>query len=192
MSQQFPDFGTFGRYQETPVDEMPPDMKAAYEATTKLRGMVPGPHKIWLANPKLSQTIIPTGAYFQTESTLTKAEIEIATNLINGKWHVAYGNYEHEIIGHFVGGLASEKVAALIAGLPTSFGDPREQIVYELTTTLIAPRTVPLGLFRRARELLGDAGIVDLAILLGWYTGVAMSLAAYDVPAMADSTCLPQ
>ena len=78
------------------------------------------------------------------------------------------------------------------AGLPTSFDDPREQIVYELTTTLIAPRTVPLALFRRARELLGDAGIVDLAILLGWYTGVAFSLAAYDVPAMADSTCLPQ
>ena len=129
---------------------------------------------------------------FGTFGRLTKAEIEIATNLINGKWDVAYGNYEHEIIGHFVGGLASEKVAALIAGLPTSFGDPREQIVYELTTTLIAPRTVPLALFRRARELLGDAGIVDLAILLGWYTGVAMSLAAYDVPAMADSTCLPQ
>src|SRR5262249_36878372 len=101
---QFPDFGTFGRYQETPVDEMPSDMKAAYEGTTRLRGMVPGPHKIWVANPKLSQTIIPTGAYFQTESTLTKAEIEIATNLINGKWHAAYGNYEHEIIGHFIGG----------------------------------------------------------------------------------------
>jgi 4-carboxymuconolactone decarboxylase len=123
---------------------------------------------------------------------LTKPEIEIATNMINGKWHVAYGNYEHEIIGHFVRGLASEKVAALIAGLPTSFDDPRVQIVYELTSTLIAPRTVPLGLFRRARELSGDAGIVDLAILLGWYTGVAMSLAAYDVPAMADSTRLPQ
>jgi len=74
-----PDFGTFGRYQETPVDQMSADMKAADDFTTKLRGFVPGPHKIWLANPKLSETIVPTGAYFQTESTLTKAEIEIAT-----------------------------------------------------------------------------------------------------------------
>ena len=60
---QFPDFGTFGRYQETPVDEMPPEMKAAYEATTRLRGMVPGPHKIWLATrscPERSSRLGPT------------------------------------------------------------------------------------------------------------------------------------
>ena len=81
-----PDFGTFGRYEETPVEKMAPEMKAAYDFTTKLRGFLPGPHKIWLANPTLSQTIVPTGAYFQTESTLTNAEIEIATNMINGKW----------------------------------------------------------------------------------------------------------
>ena len=188
----FPDFGTFGRYREIPVDEMEPDMKAAYEFTKQLCGMVPGPHKIWLANPTLSQTIVPTGAYFQTQSTLTKAEIEIVTNLINGKWCAAYGNYEHEMIGQFLGGLAPEKVQALIAGLPTSFDDPREQVVYELTTALITPRVVPLGLHRRAKELLGDAGIVDVTILTGWYTGVSLTLAAYDVPANADMTALPQ
>ena len=48
------------------------------EYILKLRGLVPGPHKIWLASPVLSQTIVPTGAYYQTESTLTKAEIEAA------------------------------------------------------------------------------------------------------------------
>lgn len=38
------DFGTFGRFIETPVDKMPPDMKEAYDFTVKLRGQVPGPH----------------------------------------------------------------------------------------------------------------------------------------------------
>ena len=180
-----PNFGTFGRYEETPVDQMPPEMKAAHDFTTQLRGMVPGPHKIWLSNPKLSQTIVPTGAYYQTQSTLTKAEIEIATNLINGKWSNSYANYEHEMIGQWLGGLAPERVQALIAGLPTSFEDPREQVVYELTTALITPRVVPLGLYRRARELLGDAGIVDLTVLLGWFTAVSLTLAAYDVPSNA-------
>ena len=179
------DFGTFGRYQETPVDQMPPEMKSAYDFTMQLRGMVPGPHKIWLANPKLSQTIVPTGAYYQTQSTLTKSEIEIATNLINGKWGNSYGNYEHEMIGQWLGGLAPEKVQALIAGLPTAFDDPREQVVYELTTALITPRVVPLGLYRRATELLGDAGMVDLTVLLGWFTAVSLTLATYDVPANA-------
>jgi 4-carboxymuconolactone decarboxylase len=180
-----PDFGTFGRFTETPVADMPRDMKRAYDVTRSLRGLVPGPHKIWLANPALSETIVPTGAYFQTRSTLTKAEIEIATNVINGHWRAAYANYEHEIIGVRQGGLDPEKVAALVAGLPTGFDDPRQQVVHELASTLAAARVVPRGLFRRARDLLGDAGIVDVTALMGWFTSVSLTLMAFDVPSDA-------
>ena len=129
MMADDPDFGTFGRFEETPIDHMPSDMKEAYDFTMKLRGQVPGPHKIWLSNPALSKTIVPTGKYFQTDSTLTKAEIEIVTNVINGRWLAAYSNYEHGKIGEDAGHLPPEKLQALIAGLPTSFDDPRQQIV---------------------------------------------------------------
>lgn len=183
-------FGTFGRFVETPTDAMPPDMRDAYDFTRQLRGLVPGPHKIWLANPTLAKTIVPTGAYYQRGSTLTKAEIEIATNLVCGHWGSAYAGYEHEIIAERDGHLRPQRVEALIAGLPTSFDDPREQVVYELTSALLAARVVPLGLYRRARTLLGDAGIVDVTVLLGWFTMVCMTLGAYDVP--ADATGLDQ
>jgi 4-carboxymuconolactone decarboxylase len=149
---------------------MSDDTKQAYDLTMRLRGLVPGPHKIWLANPALSRTIVPTGAYFQTDSTLTKAEIEIATNVINGHWRAAYGNYEHEKIGIEKGGLAPETAQALIAGLSASFDDPREQVVYELACALAAARVVPLGLYQRAKTLLGDHGIVDVTVLMGWFT----------------------
>jgi hypothetical protein len=36
------DFGTFGRFAETPVSEMPEEMKQAYDYTLKL----PGPDKL--------------------------------------------------------------------------------------------------------------------------------------------------
>ncbi|MEE6177940.1 carboxymuconolactone decarboxylase family protein [Mycobacterium sp. 050134] len=179
------DFGTFGRFVETPVDAMPPAMREAYELTRELRGLVPGPHKIWLANPALAKTIVPTGAYFQRESTLTKAEIEIATCVVNGRWRSPYANYEHEIIGERYGHLDPRQLQALIAGLPTSFDDPRQQVVYELASALVDARIVPMGLYRRARELLGDAGVVDVAVLLGWFTMVCMTLNAFDVPADA-------
>jgi 4-carboxymuconolactone decarboxylase len=94
-------------------------------------------------------------------------------------------NSEHEQIGQVAGGLAPQKVQALIAGLPTSFDDPRQQVVYELSSALIGPRVVPQGLYQRARELLGDKGIVDVTVLLGWFTGVSLTLAAYDVPSNA-------
>lgn len=84
---------------------MPADMNDAYDFTIKLRGQVPGPHKIWLANPILSKTIVPTGKYYQTESTLRKPEIEIVTNTINSRWLAAYSNYEHEKIAEDAGHL---------------------------------------------------------------------------------------
>lgn len=65
----------------------------------ELRGLVPGPHKIWLANLALLKAIVSTGAYFQKDSSLSKAEIEIVTNVITGRWLAAYADYEHEKIG---------------------------------------------------------------------------------------------
>jgi 4-carboxymuconolactone decarboxylase len=81
--------------------------------------------------------------------------------------------------------LPPEKVEALIAGLPTSFEDLRQQVVYQITSTLIAPRVVPTGLYRRAVELLGHAGLTDLTVLIGYFTCVSISLRAYDVPSSA-------
>ncbi|OBL02618.1 carboxymuconolactone decarboxylase [Mycobacterium sp. 1245499.0] len=185
-----PQFGTFGRFVEMPVHAMSPEMKQAYDFTRELRGLVPGPHKIWLANPTLSKAIVPTGAYYQRSSTLSKAEIEIATNLVCGRWRSAYASYEHEIIGERDGGLDARRVEALVAGLPTSFNDPRQQVVYELASALLAERLVPMGLYQRARDLLGDAGIVDVTVLLGWFTMVCLTLGAFDVP--ADATGLDQ
>ena len=58
-------------------------------------------------------------------------------------------------------------------------------MVYELALTLAQPRIVPVGLYRRAKEAIGDAGIVDLTVLMGWFTGVSLTLNAFDVPSDA-------
>ena len=179
------DFGSFGRYQETPVAQMDPETKAAYEQTMRLRGLVPGPHKIWLANPTLSSTIVPIGAYYQKESTLTKAEIEIVTVITTSRWHSAYGTYEHEKIAEKLGNLPAETAERLIAGLDVEFNDSRQQVVYELASALVQTRIVPVGLYQRAKVALGDAGIVDVTVLIGWFTMVSMTLNVYDVPANA-------
>ena len=69
--------------------------------------------------------------------------------------------------------------------MPTHFDDAREQVVYELATTLAKPRIVPVGLFKRAQGLIGDAGIVDVTTLMGWFTAVSLALNAFDVPSNA-------
>jgi 4-carboxymuconolactone decarboxylase len=53
------------------------------------------------------------------------------------------------------------------------------------TCALIAPRIVPQGLYKRAVRLLGDTGLTDLTVLIGYFTSISMTLAAYDVPSDA-------
>src|SRR5258705_11131388 len=104
-----------------------------YEYVVKERGEALGPYKIILQNPNLLQVLVPVGRYFQqSHSSLSDAEREIVVNLINAKWHAAYSNYEHEMIGESVG-LPSEKVQALIAGLHTSFDVPRPRVCFDST-----------------------------------------------------------
>ena len=72
-----------------------------------------------------------------------------------------------------------------MSGLPTSFADEREQVVYEMASALANSRWVPKGLYDRAVKALGHVGITDVITLMGYYTSVSMTLAFYDVPAGA-------
>jgi 4-carboxymuconolactone decarboxylase len=181
-----PETPTFGRYAEIPYDQMTPEQQEGYRSLIASRGRLPGPTKIWVHNPKLAKAAGPLGAHFHPGAySLTEREREIAVCIINSKWHSAYPTDAHERRGKEVG-LPADKVEALIAGLPTSFTDEREQIVYEMAMVLANSRWTPKGLFDRAVKALGHVGITDVITLMGYYTSVSMTLAFYDVPAGAS------
>jgi 4-carboxymuconolactone decarboxylase len=176
---------TFGRYAEIPYDEMTPEQQEGYHALMEARGRLPGPNKIWVHNPKLAKASAALGAHFHPgHYSLSEREREIAVCIINSKWHSAYPTNAHERRGKEVG-LPADKVEALLSGLPASFPDPREQVVYEMASALANSRWVGKGLYDRAVELLGHVGITDVICLMGYYTSVSMTLAFYDVPAGA-------
>jgi len=145
------------------------------------RGALGGPNKIWVHNPKLAKIMGPVGGYFRTGYSLSEREREIAVITINSKWHSAYPTAAHERAGK-AAGLPADKVEALLSGLPTSFTDTREQIVYEIATRLTNSRWVPKGLYDRAVEALGHEGITDVLCLMGFYTSVSMTLAFTTYP----------
>ena len=173
---------TFGRYAEIPYEQMSPEQQEGYRALLESRGRLPGPTKIWVHNPKLAKVAGPFGAHFQPgQYSISEREREIAVCVITSKWHSAYPTSAHERRGKEVG-LPADKVEALIVGLPTSFSDEREQVVYEMATALANARSIPQGLYDRAVKALGHVGITDVITLMGHYTSVAMTLAFYDVP----------
>jgi 4-carboxymuconolactone decarboxylase len=180
-----PETPTFGRYAEIPYDQMTPEQKEGYDSLIATRGGLPGPSKIWVHNPKLAMVAGPFGAHFHAgQYSLTEREREIAVCIITSRWHSAYPTAAHERRGKEVG-LPAHQVEAIVAGLPTSFTDEREQVVYEMGMALANARWVPRGLYDRAVKSLGHVGITDVITLMGHYTSVAMTLAFYDVPAGA-------
>jgi 4-carboxymuconolactone decarboxylase len=177
------DTPTFGRYAEIPVDKMTPEQREGYHAMMGARGGLPGPNKIWIHNPRLAKVIGPFGAHFQKDGgySLTEREREIAVCVITSHWRSGYPTSAHERIGKQVG-LKADQVEAILCGLPTSFEDQREQVVYEMAIALTKGRWVPRGLYERAVKALGHVGITDVITLMGHYSSVAMTLAFYDVP----------
>ena len=74
-------------------------------------------------------------------------------------------------------------VEAIIAGLPASFPDPREQVVYELAMALAGGQLVAQGLQDRAVKVLGHESVTDMIVLMGYYTAVSLTMNFYAVPA---------
>ena len=179
------DAPTFGRYAEIPYEQMTPEQQDGYRSMIESRGGLPGPAKIWVHNPKLAKVAGPFGGHFHAgRYSLTEREREIAVCVITSRFHSTYPTNAHERRGKEVG-LPSATVEALISGLPASFTDAREQVVYEIASTLANSRWVPQGLHDRAVKTLGHVGITDVITLMGYYTSVSMTLAFYDVPAGA-------
>jgi 4-carboxymuconolactone decarboxylase len=178
------DAPTFGRYAEVPVDRMTAEQREGYRFLVEgPRGRLPGPYKVWVHNPKLLHAAAPLGQHFTPgESALSEREREIAVLVITGQWRSAYPTAAHEKRGVEVG-LPAAAVEAIVAGLPTSFPDAREQVVYEVAMALAGGRLVPQSLYDRAVAVLGHESVTDVIVLMGYYTAVSLTMNFYAVPA---------
>ena len=65
------------------------------------------------------------------------------------------------------------------------FSNPTEAVVYNFARELLDEHRVSEVLYAEAVELLGEAGVVELVILLGYYTLVSMTLNVFEVPVPA-------
>jgi 4-carboxymuconolactone decarboxylase len=183
-----PDHPTFGRYAEIPLEQMTAEQRRGYEYVMRERNRCPGPYKIWLENPPVMDLMVPLGAFYRDRSSLNDNERDIATVVTVAKWGSAFAISEQERFAEERGvtaGIPAEKVERMIIGLPVSFDDPRQQAIYDVSTALINSRYVPKGLYDRAVKLLGNNGVTDLTVLIGYFTAVALTINFHDVPSYA-------
>jgi len=180
---------TVGRFAEIPYDQFTPEQQEAYRSLIDAEGLKPGaalpsaPLKIWMSNPKVSKALAPLILYLHPgHFSLSLRERELAVCILTSKWHTPYTIYAHETFAKN-SGMPPEMIDAVISGLPASFANEREQVIYEMATALANSRWISKGLFDRAVKALGHTGITDVTVLMGFYTAVSLTVGFYDVPA---------
>src|SRR5260370_27193373 len=155
---------TVGRFAEIPQGHRTPEQQEAYRSYIDAEGLEPGdalpsaPLKIWMSNPKLSKAVASLIWHLRpSHNSLSPRERELAVCIISSKWNTPYTIYSHETFAKNYG-MPPEMVDAVITGLPASFANEREQVIYEMATALANSRWISNVLYNRAVEGLGRSG----------------------------------
>jgi 4-carboxymuconolactone decarboxylase len=169
------------RIREIPPEHLSPEQKAAIEALLGGRGRIPGPYKIWLHSPVMMQRLERLGTFLVKESSLKPREQELAILAIARHWH---GNFVFTVHARVAReqGVPEEAIEDIRAGRVPNLADPREAAVVEIALT--APDADPASdaVFARAIAALGEQGLADLLVYLGYYSSVAIAMKLHRVP----------
>src|ERR1700722_12945997 len=111
---------TFGRYAETPYDQMTPEQQEGLRILAKAEGgELQGPAKIWVDNPNLATAVAPLADHCHPPNPPPpQREREIAVCVILCKWHAQCPiNAHHRVAIQLP--ISPEVVDAVLCGQPT-------------------------------------------------------------------------
>lgn len=169
------------RIREIAPEQLSDAQKAAIEAVLGGRGRIPGPYKIWLHSPLMMQRLERLGTFLVNESSLTKREQELAIVCIARHWHGKFVFTVHTRVARELG-IPDSVLDDIGAGRMPELVDKREAAVVEIALT--APDADPASdtVFARAIAALGEEGLADLLVYLGYYSTVAIAMKLHRVP----------
>ena len=144
-------------------------------------GGLKGPFNAWFYCPALGDAVQRLGESVRFETSLQPVLRELAILTVASIWKSSYEWWGHERIARSAG-LNEKVLMQLKKGEPPEFEDPKESIVYEFTRELLDTRGISDHLYDTAVAALGESAVVELVILIGYYTLVSMTLNVFKVP----------
>jgi len=179
------------RFTAPDPDALTDAARRVYEATRAgRRGTVPANVLAWLPSPELAQRAQHLGAFLRYDTSLGPRSSELAILVVARHWSSAYEWAIHA--GEAArAGLGEAAIAALGAGRRPDLDGATEAAVYDVATELVAGAGLADATFARAEAALGRPALVELVGLVGYYTMVAMTLNAFEVPVPEGAPALP-
>lgn len=170
------------RLRTLEADDLNDAQRAAVaEAVSGVRGRIPGPMRAWLHSPTLASRAQNLGGFLRFGTSLRPALSELAI-LLTAR-HLACSYVWNAHLGEALkGGLAQGVIDAIGQGAPPKFTHEDERVVHDYATTLLATNRVPQALHDRAMASFGEAGVVELVGVIGYYSLVAHTVNAFAFP----------
>lgn len=155
--------------------------RKAYEAIAASRpGGVRGPLAVWLARPEFADLAQSLGRYCRFETLLPPRLSELAILVTARVWSSEFEWQAHKKFA-LKAGLATSTIEAVRQGRVPDFSSDDESIVHDFALAVHRDRKVSQNLYNKAVSILGEAAVIDLTGLLGYYALVAMTINVFDV-----------
>jgi 4-carboxymuconolactone decarboxylase len=163
-------------------DTMTPEQRRVYDAVVKgPRGVVVGPLRAAIHRPELAEKWQEFGALLRYRTSLPPRLSELAILVTARHWGSQLEWHAH-VPPAREAGLAEDVIEAIRHKKRPGFANDDERAVYDYASELHARHTVRQPTYDRALGCLGTVGIVELTALIGYYTMVAMTLIAHEIP----------
>jgi 4-carboxymuconolactone decarboxylase len=170
------------RYPPLSPDQMTPAQREVAEAIASgPRGGLRGPFQAWLRSPEVADRLQKVGEYLRFSSSVPRRLNELAILITARAWDAQFEWYAHHRLA-LEAGLDPAVAADIAEGRRPASMQADEAVIYDFCTELRATRRVGDATLAAAQALLGDAGVIDLIAVSGYYDTVSMTLNVAEVP----------
>jgi 4-carboxymuconolactone decarboxylase len=172
------------RLPELSPETLTPAQKSLTEAIASgPRGVfkLSGPFAVYLHSPPFGELAQKLGGHLRFLTSVPPRLSEFAILCTAHFWKAQY-----EWVAHVPqaekAGVKAATIKDIQAGRAPKKAPRDEMAIYEFVKELYATRRVGNANYNRVRKLLGDAGVVELVGILGYYAMVSMTLNTFKAP----------
>jgi 4-carboxymuconolactone decarboxylase len=150
------------------------------------QGGLIGPFNAFVTAPDVGRRLGSLGGTLRFGTSIERRLTEVAIITVGARWKAEFEWFAHSRMAR-EHGVKDAVVDAIGAGEEPPFEADDERTVYAVARQLTDNGRLDQDLYDAAQRLLGDAGMVELVSLCGYYTLISYLLNAFDVPLPAGA-----
>ncbi len=170
-------------------DDLDPDGQQVWDSVVGSRGDLlvneqgglAGPFNAFVHAPDVGRHLASLGRVLRFGTSLERRLTEVAIITVGARWKAEFEWWAHAGMARRHG-VPDAVVDAIGRGEDPPFQADDERTVYALARELSQTGRAGQDAYAAAQRLLGDAGLVELVSLCGYYTLVSFLLNAFEVP----------